>query len=372
MTYIVVGTDGPNRMIGIESPSSGSELDPPDDLTPRPGLVTVRAIVLPVVTVLMIGLVFVSVYLSAFHRPQPHNMPLGVVGSAVQATQVTDGLAAKAPGSFAITRYNGTAAAVSAIRHRDIYGALDLSGSTPRLLYAGANGPSVQSMLTSVFGADATAHHQQLVTADVRPATAGDSRSLSVFYAAFGLVLAGFLFGLTTYQAAPRLPFGQRLVSLLLFGVLGGVLTVLVAGKWFGALPGPFAVEAGLVALMAISVGALTMLIVKVAGRAGIAVGSIALLTFGNATSGGVLPAYFLPGWLRPLSYILPPGVAVRAIDGAAYFDNAGLTEGIAILAGWVIVAMLAIYLLDEARLGSAERDQRNPAKHARVAMAVK
>lgn len=362
-------------MSDIESSSSGptgSELNPPDDLTLRPGLVTARAIVMPVATVLLIGLVFVSVYLSAFHQPRPHNLPLGVVGSAVQATQVADGLGANAPGSFAVTRYDDAAAAVSALRHRDIYGALDLTGGAPRLLYAGANGPSVESLLTTVFGAEAAAHHERLATVDVRPAAAGDSRCLSIFYTTFGLVLAGFLFGLTTYQAAPRLSFDMRLVSLLLFGVLGGALTVLIAGTGFGALPGPFTAEAGLVALVAISVGAVTMLIVRVAGRAGIAVGSITLLTFGNATSGGVLPACFLPGWLRPLSYILPPGVGVRAIDGVAYFGTAGLAEGTAILAGWVIVPLLVIYLLDEVRLRRSEQDQHRPARHARVSVVMK
>jgi hypothetical protein len=363
MTYNVSTRMEPVDMHDIQSPSPASELDPPDDLTPRPGLVTVRAVVMPVATVLLIGLVFVSVYLAAFHRPQPHDMPLGVVGSPVQATRMVDGLDAKAPGAFAITRYDDTAAAVSALRHRDVYGALDLSGRAPRLLYAGANGPSVQSMLSTVFGAE----FHQLSAVDVRPAAAGDSRSLSVFYTVFGLVLAGFLFGLTTYQAAPRLPFDKRLISLGLFGVLGGALTALVAQTGFGALPGPFAVEAGLIALVAIAAGAVTMLIVKVAGRSGIAVGAIALLTFGNATSGGVLPASFLPGWLRPLSYILPPGAGIRAIDGVAYFSNAGLAEGVAILAAWAIVPLAIIFLLDERRLRND-----GAAAEQRITMGVK
>jgi hypothetical protein len=118
---------------------------------------------------------------------------------------------------------------------------------------------------------------------------------------------------------------------------------------------------------VAAAAGAVTMLIIRVAGRAGVAVGSIALLTLGNATSGGVLPACFLPGWLRPLSFVLPPGVAVRAIDGVAYFGNAGLTEGIAILAAWVLVPLLLIFLIDEGHLRGNDRARhaRTPTAHA-------
>ncbi|WP_241757664.1 hypothetical protein [Streptomyces sp. WAC00263] len=42
---------------------------------PRPG--TPRAVLVPVAVVLLIGTVFVSVYLAAFHAPRPHELRVG-------------------------------------------------------------------------------------------------------------------------------------------------------------------------------------------------------------------------------------------------------------------------------------------------------
>ncbi|MFF3917011.1 hypothetical protein ACFYZB_26670 [Streptomyces sp. NPDC001852] len=52
--------------------------------------------------------------------------------------------------------------------------------------------------------------------------TRDDTRGLSIFYASFGLILAGYLFGQVTYQVAPRLAFSQRLLSLTVFSPAGG------------------------------------------------------------------------------------------------------------------------------------------------------
>ncbi len=45
--------------------------------------------------------------------------------------------------------------------------------------------------MTTAFGNVAHAEQHELAVEDVAPAAAGDTRGLSVFYAAFGLVLAG-------------------------------------------------------------------------------------------------------------------------------------------------------------------------------------
>jgi len=58
----------------------------------------------------------------------------------------------------------------------------------------------------------------ELTVRDVVPRASGDSAGLAIFYAAFGLVLGGFLFGVNTYQIAPGLGFGARMGSVALLG----------------------------------------------------------------------------------------------------------------------------------------------------------
>lgn len=305
-----------------------------------------RAILGPVAIVLSIGLIFVSVFLAAFHEPRPHHLPIGVVGPPPAVTQVETGLEAKVPGYFEVTGYADANAARHDLTHRKIFAAFDPSSTPPKLYYAGANGPSVTQLVTGVFGGIAALRHQTLTGVDVRPSSSGDTRGLSIFYTGFGLVLAGFLFGLISYGLTRAFPY--QMVSLLVFGIAGGCLTALIAGSGFDALPGSFAGTASVIGLLAMSTAAISLLLLRVFGAAGIAIGSIILLTLGNSTSGGILPAAFLPGWLHPLAYVLPSGVGLRAVNGVAYFHNDGVLSGVPILGGWIAGCALVIWLINQ------------------------
>lgn len=321
--------------------------DPAPEPHPRSGL---KGVLLPVAVVLAIGTIFVSVYLAAFHAPRPHELPVAVVGTAADANRVEAALERAVSGGFEMRPYGDEAAAREAIEHRQVYAAY-LPGRGQgggRLLYAGANGPSVTATLTAALAQAGPEEGPPPAAQDIFAMSADDTRGLSVFYAAFGLVLAGYLFGMMTYQAAPALRFRQRIASLTLFGALGGIIVALLAGDTgFGALPGPFAGTAVVTALMAMAAGGATMAIVKWTGSAGAAIASVLLLILGNATSGGVMPASYLPAWLHPLSGVLPVGAGVRALQGMSYFRNDGLWSGLAVLTAWIIACVALLYVRD-------------------------
>jgi hypothetical protein len=302
-----------------------------------------RAIVAPVAVVLAIGLIFVSVFLAAFHAPRPHDLPLAVVGPPAAAQRVAAALGQARPGGFAVHHYGSVAAARAALEHRDVYGVVDAAPAGRELLYAGANGSAVTTLLRQAT--------RPAVARDVLPAAAGDTRGLAIFYIVFGLVLAGFLFGSLTHQLAPHLPLRARVASLALLGVAGGTLITLVA-KSYDALPGPAVGLAAVIGLLAVAIGGASMTLVQLLGGAGVSLGAVLLLILGNSTSGGSLPAEFLPGWLHPLSEALPVGVGLRAVDGVAYFHGDGLGTAIAVLAAWVVACLMLLRLHDARRSG--------------------
>ncbi|MGW6487762.1 ABC transporter permease [Streptomyces sp. NPDC055056] len=319
---------------------------------PRSG--AARAMLLPVAVVLLIGTVFVSVYLAAFHAPRPHDLHVGTTEVGSRQEQLREDLAHAVPGGFALETFPDAQAARHAVQDRTVYAAYLGQG---KLLYGSANGAAVTGTVTAAFGPAARAEHHALSVEDVVPAAPGDTRGLTVFYAAFGLVLAGYLFGMTTYQLAPRLEYRHRMASLALFGVVGGVVVTAVAGgPGFGALPGPFLPLALVVALMGAAVGATTMVLLRVFGPAGVSLASILMLILGNSTSGGIMPPAYLPAWLRPLSEILPVGVGVRAMEGLSRFQDDGLTQALVILPLWVVGAALVLYLKDVFRRGGTAR----------------
>ncbi|WP_138733434.1 hypothetical protein [Modestobacter excelsi] len=246
-----------------------------------------RGVLVPALVATLIGLAFVVVFLDAFHAAVPHDLPVGVVGSAAQVDQVRTALDRAAPGEFAVARLTDEAAARAAVLQRDVYAAF-LPGPPARLLSAGANGQGVTMTVTQAFSPLAQQAGGQLQAEDLRPLAPGDTRGLGIFYGSFGVVLGGFLFGIQSYSAVHRV------------------------GRHLRHLAGP--------------------------------------VVLGNATSTGNLPAEYLPPWLHPLAEVLPPGVAVRALRGATYFDGDGVTRALWVLGLWSVVPLALIALLDAVR----------------------
>lgn len=87
------------------------------------------------------------------------------------------------------------------------------------------------------------------------------------------------------------------------FAVASGIVIALIAHTGFAALPASFGMVALLVGLLAWASAAGTGALLRVFGPLGVSVASIVMLILGNATSGGILPTTFLPGWLSPLAH---------------------------------------------------------------------
>ena len=301
---------------------------------------TARGVLVPLVASLLIGGLFVGVYLAAFHNPKPHQLPVAVVAPA-DSVSALQSQAAGSGDALEVVSYPDRGAAETAVAHREVLGALVVAPAGPELLVAGANGPSVTQTLQGALGAASRTGTAPLRTTDVAALSDGDSRALSVFYGAFGVVLAGFLFGLTTMQVGRGLTLAWRAASTVAFSLIAGVVVAWLLQPVFGALPAPFVTTASVVALLALAVSATTAALLQTLGSAGTFVASVVLLVLGNATSTGILPSQYLPGWLEPLASVLPVGVAVRALRGAAYFDGDGLGSGLFVLGAWVLGAGL-------------------------------
>ncbi|MFD7550539.1 ABC transporter permease [Streptomyces sp. NPDC059578] len=309
-----------------------------------------RPVLLPVTVAVAIGAIFISVYLSAFHAPVARDLPVAVVGTAATAQQIADRLPDPPSDTFRVEPVADRQAARDAVEHGEVFAAYAPGPGGAELLHAGAHGPAVTTLVTTGLGQLAQEDGQRLEVTDVVPASPQDTRGLAVFYTTFGLVLAGYLFGIMTYQLAPGVSVRRRLAGLAAFGIVGGLAVAFVVSA-FGALPAPFAGVAALVALVATAVGAATMLLVRALGVWGSSAAAVVFMTVGNATSGGSLPAEFLPSWLAPFSEVLPVGVGVRAVNGLAYFHGDGVLVGALVLAVWTTAGVGGLVLLERVGL---------------------
>jgi len=305
----------------------------------------VTAFVQPLGIGLLIALAFVLIYLIALHKPQPHNLPVGVVASPGVVAQLQRSISAQAGDAVALR----PAADVTVARHQVQNGqvvAAYLPGQGSRLLVAGAQGTAVTQVVTGIFTGVAGAQGARLQVDDVVPLSAEDPRGFSGFYVIFGVTLAGFIFGQTSHLYSKRLSLGLRLVQALLFGVLAGLAGALIAGPLIGVLPGPFLALAGILVLLALTTGLVTMSFTALLGDPGIALATLLLVILGNATSGGVVPASFLPGGFRQLSPALPPGAATKALGHMDYFDPGAALGPVAVLAAWALGGLLLLVVV--------------------------
>jgi len=328
------------------------------DVAPAPAVSLSGAlgVLAPVLIALLISVFFVTLFLLAFRSPTPHDLRVGVAGPASSRADLHREVETLAPGALDLRDYSDLDSARSAVEHRDVYAAVVIASDQWTLLVAGANGSALTSALQRQLEPVAAATGATVSVQDLVPRAAGDASGLAIFYAAFGLVLGGFLFGVNTYQIAPTLSFRARMLSVGLFGPFCGVGAA-VAGHALDALEGSFLANAAVLTLIATAVGMATAMLLRVFGMLGITLGSMLLLTLGNASSAAVFPPALLPEWLAPFSYILPPGAGVRALSGASYFGGGGVLLGVAVLLGWIVLSALTILVLDlrtaRTRIGS-------------------
>ena len=332
----LAGPPGPAQA-GAEKERSGGS-------TPR---ALVRGILLPALIATLNGVAFVAVYTAAFHQPVPHDLPVALVGSTQQRDQAQAQLDRQQVGRFQVEHYAAAGPATEALTSHDVFGVLDLTSQPPRLQVAGANGQQVTQLVQQALTPLTQATGQPPQVQDVRPLVPGDSRGLALFYAAFGVVLGGFLFGISSFASAPKLLLRYRVVSIVLFAVVAGSIIGWLADVVYQALPAGFLLVSSIVALLATACGATAAVLFRLVGSAGQILTSIGLVIIGNATSTGTLPAQFLPPWMEPLAHVLPSGVAVRALRGATYFSDDGVREAWIVLGLWTVVPLLVIAGLD-------------------------
>ncbi len=314
-----------------------------------PARTGLRGIVLPALVAVLVGCLFLVVQLSIATTATPRDLPVGVVGSAEQVGRVRAEVAAAQPDALRLVELPDAAAAERAVRRDEVRGAVVLDGPAPELLTAGAHGQGVTETLTQALTPVVQQAGQQLTVTDVVPLTPQDTRGRAVDHLAFAVVLGGFLFGITSYQVAPRLSLRLRLGSSALFAVAAGLTGAGLAVLAFDAVPGSALVVGGVVTLLALAAGAVAAVCLRLLGGVGTFVATAVLLILGAATSTGSDPAEYLPAWAAPLAHVLPSGVAVQGLRDAVYFAGDGVPRAVAVLALWSVLPFAVIALVDAA-----------------------
>ncbi len=316
------------------------------------GAVTPRAALL-VLGALLVQWAFITSYVGALHRPEPHRIPIALVAPQEMAGQLVsqlDGL----PGDPLHVKHTSTEEAdgLRMVRHRDVDGALivDGSGTQDTLLVATGGGTSTAEVLAQLMLSVEAAQNRTLEVRDVAPTAAGDARGLSSFFLVIGWVVGGYLCAAVLAISAgsrastvPRALF--RLGALLIFSLLSGLGGAVIVGPVLDALPGRLVALALVGALVVFATGAVTLALQALLGAAGIGLTLLIVVVLGNPSAGGAIGTSLLPTFWRGIGSAMIPGAGTWATRSIAYFQGHALTNPLVVLGIWAVAGVVVTLL---------------------------
>ena len=264
--------------------------------------------------------IFVALTLSAFHKPTPHDLPVGIVGSAAVTRQVEHALDSAAPGAFRFRSYHSEASATTGIAQREVDGALVASGANLRLLVTQAGGTGPEQALSGAFTAVAAQSGRQLIVSDVVPPRASDSQALSSWFVVLSVLIPSLAAGSASALALRRAPRAWSVAAPVAAAVVSGLVAAAIADGIAGL--GNYAAIAGIVALFSLAVAAPTAVLARIRPPL-VALAVLVFIVVGIPVSGGPANlASFTPGFLRVFSPVLPLGIAASTIRNVVYFGG--------------------------------------------------
>jgi hypothetical protein len=286
---------------------------------------------------LVLMLAFAFFYVGALHDPTPHQVPVAVVGPPAVAAQLNrllgDPLDAR--------RLSSRPDALSQIDDREVYGAYE--AATNRLFVASAANRATAVALQGTFNRVAAAQRRPAVrVTDVKPLPPKDPNGTAAFYAVIAWVFGGYigatLIGLIGSPRSSRRRAAARIGALAGFGIVAGILSVVMLRASFDVFSGHVAGLCAIAALTIFAGGAATAGIQAAAGPAGTGLVILVFVILGNSASGGPFAQPLLPGLWSTIGGVLPPGASVDLARSALFFDGARIAGPFLALVVWAAI----------------------------------
>ena len=299
--------------------------------------------------------IFLTIALSGFHQPAPHEVPLGIVAPAGVAHEIKANLDAHVPGGFDLRSLAGEPQARTAIEHRRIDAALVASPRGLNLLTAEAGGTAPTQTITDALTEVAAKTGRSLATIDVVPPTRDDSQALSSFFLILCVLFPSLATGIAAGHALRRAGLGSRIGVLVAVAGAAGLAAAGIADAISGV--GHYWAIAGVVALFSLAISAPAAALGQIKPHLA-ALCVLAFLIVGIPVSGGPPNlAAFTPGFLRSLHAGLPLGVAVDAIRNTVYFHASDTTGPLWVLTAYAAGGLTALCVL----VAASRRRPRGP-----------
>lgn len=320
----------------------------PDMRAPGPGRRGLPILVALALCALMQCLFAVN-YTSSAHSPAATDLPFGVTGPSPVLT------AAQKTFSLKVHHYPDEAAVKDAIDRTEIWGALipAPAPATSTLIVV----PSISDLapldIAVQFRRAAAAVHQPLAVRPYAPVKLAkkDPFGLVQSLMLVPLLIGGYMSAALLMAATGRAGGRWRAAALAAFAVLAGLVVDLVVCLWLDGYPrSSFWIVWPICSLIVAVVAFVAAVLQKLIGSAGTIVTVVLVILFGNPSNGGANGVPYLPAFWRDIGPYLPPRNGYVLLHHTIYFHGHGTTQALAVLLAYLVVAAVALVLLDQLR----------------------
>jgi len=284
--------------------------------------------------------ILLAIFILPSLKSGPTDLPVGLVGSSQEADRFEEALTASAPGAYAVQEFADQATLIDAVRGREVVGGFVVGPNGVHSVVASAGGGAIAQSVSATAQAIGTAMGVPVTTDDVVALPTTDPSGIGIGGLAFPLVFGGIV-PVVAFRTAFARSNTWKLVGLLTFSVVGGLVVGTVLRFAFGSIDSAFLPVAGAMALGIAAMAFPLTGLQEAFGGKGFTIGAMSMMFLGNPFAGIATTAAWLPTGLGAFGQILPPGATGTLVRSVAYFGGTGgLTAGLT-LGAWVVVGLV-------------------------------
>ncbi|MEU1196628.1 hypothetical protein ABZ446_10430 [Streptomyces sp. NPDC005813] len=293
------------------------------------------------VTPLLMCLGMGLAYMGAFVTPEPHHLPVAVVGSGPEAKVLAQTVKDTAGDALDVRTVASRSEAVDLLESRDITGAYVPSAKSPEVVVATAASDMGAMAVEKVFTPVAAHQGKPLKVTDVAAPVDDDPTGQGLFFLLIAISIGSYASVAALGAAGAGLPMRTRaLLAVGVSGVVGGIGAAL-AGPVFHLAHHDLASVWGMswlysAGILFIGVGLHTFL------KRWTTLAMMVLFVMLNFTSsGGLFRPELQNGFFGTLHAFWNGAGFVEGVRGLLYFDHDGLSGDVGTLVVWLVVGLV-------------------------------
>ncbi|CQR65793.1 Conserved Hypothetical Protein [Streptomyces leeuwenhoekii] len=300
-----------------------------------------RHVLTHLVTPLLMCLGMGLAYMGAFVTPEPHHLPVAVVGSGPEAKVLAQSLKDKAGDELDVRTVATRAEAVGLVKSRDVTGAYVPSARAPEVVVATAASDMGAMAVEKVFRPLAERQGTPLKVTDVAAPVEDDPTGQGLFFLLIAVSIGSYASVAALGAAGGALPMRIRALLTLGVSVVVSAVGALLAGPVFHLAHHDLAGLWGMAWLYSASVLFLGVGLHTFLKRWTTLAMMVLFVMLNFTSSGGLFRPELQNGFFGTLHAFWNGAGFVEGARSLLYFDGDGLARDIWTLVAWLLLGLL-------------------------------